>query len=130
MTDSERADWQAVGASFRTLGKRLKEHAVEAGDAMRSARSEADGGTAEEVTSALRAAMAKLDATTTDPDVAAATRDATARFLDAVKAELTGTGTATAGGEPGTATAQDAPPAEDTAEPSDPPKPLEPGPTA
>jgi hypothetical protein len=92
MADSDRADWQGVGASFRTLGARLKEHAVGAGDAMRSARTEADGGAVEEVTSALKAAMAKLDQTTTDPDVAAATRDATARLLDAIKAELTGEG--------------------------------------
>ncbi len=120
MADSDHADWQGVGASFRTLGKRLKEHALDAGDAMRSARTEADGGPVEEVTSALKAAMAKLDETTTDPDVAAATKDATARLLDAVKAELTGEGRADPGEEP----TADAPPE------GEPPKSVEPGPSA
>jgi hypothetical protein len=126
MAEIERADWQAVGASFRTLGKRLKEHAVDAGGAMRTARTETEGNAVDEVTAALKAAMTKLDATTTDPEVAAATRDATAKFLDAVKAELTGGGRSgteeapPAGGEPG----GDAGPGADG-----PPKPIEPGTT-
>ena len=120
MADNDRADWQGVGASFRTLGMRLKEHAVDAGDAMRSARTQTAGGPVDEVTNALKAAMAKIDETSTDPDVAAAAKDATARLLDAVKAELTGEGRT----EPAPGPTADAPPDEA------PPKPVESGPAA
>ena len=89
-----RADWQGVGASFRTLGRRLKEHAVDAGDAISAAKDPAAGTTRDQVTAVFTTAIAKLDETATDPEVAAATRDATARLLDAIKAELTGEGAA------------------------------------
>ena len=108
------ADWQGVGASFRTLGQRLKGHAVEAGGAISAANDQAAGGVADQVGAAFKAAVAKLDETTTDPEVAAATKDATAKLLDAIKAELTGGPT---------------PPPPPPAEP-DPPAPIEPGPTA
>ena len=106
-----RADWQGVGASFRTLGQRLKGHAVEAGGAISAANDQAAGGVADQVGAAFKAAVAKLDETTTDPDVAAATKDATAKLLDAIKAELTGGPTPPPAPEP------------------DPPAPIEPGPT-
>jgi len=99
-TDSERADWQGVGASFRILGRRLKEHAVDAGGAISAANAQAEPGVVDQVGAALKTALAKLDETTTDPEVGAATRDATARLLDAIKAELTGVGAATPPSEP------------------------------
>lgn len=92
MTDTtgNRGDWQGVAASFRVLGDRLKGHAVDAGGAISSAHGESSGGAAEQVSAVFKAAVGKLDETVTDPDVAAATKDATARLLDAIKAELTG----------------------------------------
>lgn len=88
-SDEGRADWQGVGDAFRTLGQRLKGHAVDAGGKISAANEQADG-VADQVTSAVKAAVAKLDETSTDPEVAAATKNATARLLDAIKAELTG----------------------------------------
>jgi hypothetical protein len=95
-----RADWQGVGESFRTLGRRLKDHAVDAGDAISAANADAQGGVMDQVSAAFTAAVSKLDETTTDPQVGAATRQATARLLDAIKFELTGIGDET-GGAPG-----------------------------
>jgi hypothetical protein len=97
--DEGRADWQGVGDAFRTLGQRLKGHAVDAGGKISAANEQADG-VADQVTSAVKAAVAKLDETSTDPEVAAATKDATARLLDAIKAELTGGPAAPAPAEP------------------------------
>ena len=107
-----KADWQGVGASFRTLGRRLKEHAVEAGGAITTANDAASGNALDQLSAVFTTAIGKLDETTTDPQVGAATREATARLLDAIKAELTGP-------EPGAAD-----PAPDAAEP---PKQVEPG---
>ena len=120
MGDNERADWQGVGESFRTLGKLLKTHALEAGDAVRTVGAEADGVVAG-VTATLKGALAEFDDTTTDPEVRAATKAATARFLDALKVELTG-GTETPEGSADSTTAPDAEPAVD-----EPPKAVEPG---
>jgi len=91
MSDEARADWPGVGASFRTLGKALRERAVDAGGAI-SASSEQEVGAVDQVSAVFRTAIAKLDETVTDPEVGAATRNATARLLDAIKAELTGEG--------------------------------------
>jgi hypothetical protein len=68
----------------------------------------------DQVSTAFTTAVAKLDETTTDPEIGRATRAATARLLDAIKAELTGGGT------------------DDPAPPADPapPKPIEPGPAS
>ena len=92
MTDDKagKADWQGVGASFRSLGDRLKGHAVEAGGAVSSANDDAAGSVLDQVSAVFKTAIAKLDETTTDPEVGAATKDATAKLLDAIKAELTG----------------------------------------
>ena len=103
MADSDRADWQGVGDAFRLLGSRLKKHAVETGEAVRAAGSEAEHNVVDDVTSAFKIALAKLDETTTDPETSSAAKDATAKFLDAIKAELTG------GGTPPTAPDADAP---------------------
>ena len=84
-----KADWAGVGDSFRTLGRQLSGRAKSAGDAISSATSEAEGA-ADQVGAAFKSAVDSLDATTTDPDVRAATRTATAKLLDAIKAELTG----------------------------------------
>ncbi len=92
MTDDKagKADWQGVGASFRSLGDRLKGHAVEAGGAVSSANDQSAGSVMDQVSAVFKTAIAKLDETTTDPEVGAATKDATAKLLDAIKAELTG----------------------------------------
>jgi hypothetical protein len=94
MADSDRADWQGVGASFRTLGNRLKQHAVETGEAVKAAGGQAESTIVDDVTSGFKAVMTKLEETTTDPETTAAAKDATAKFLDAIKAELTGGGAA------------------------------------
>ncbi len=116
MTDKtpDKADWQGVGDSFRSLGKQLKDRAVDAGTAISAANDQAARGVVDQVSTAFTTAVAKLDETTTDPEIGRATRTATARLLDAIKAELTGGG----GDEPD-------PPADPA-----PPKPVEPGPTS
>ena len=116
MTDStpEKADWQGVSDSFRSLGRHLKERAVDAGTAISAANDQAARGVVDQVSTAFTTAIAKLDETTTDPELGRATRTATARLLDAIKAELTGGG------------ADDSDPPADPA----PPKPVEPGPVA
>ena len=92
MTESGRADWQGVGESFRHLGRMLTEHARDAGGAISAANADAMGGVADQVSAAFRTAVERLDETTTDPEVGRAARTATARLLDAIKAELTGEG--------------------------------------
>ena len=98
-TPPERADWQGVGTSFRDLGRRLGERASAAGGAISAANGESIGGPIDRISAAFSAAVEQLDATTTDPEIGAATRTATARLLDAIKVELTGS-TATPGGPP------------------------------
>ncbi len=90
----------------------MKDRAVDAGTAISAANDQATSGVVEQVSTAFTTAIAKLDETTTDPEIGRATRTATARLLDAIKAELTG-------GDP-----------EATDPPADPgpPKPIEPGP--
>ncbi len=110
MTESERADWQGVGASFRTLGNRLKKHALETGEAVRSSGGQGESTVVDDVTSAFKAAFAKIDETTTDPETAAAAKDATAKFLDAIKVELTGGSAPTDGPKPSTPDAEEQPP--------------------
>jgi hypothetical protein len=88
-TTPAKADWAGVGDSFRTLGRHLSGKAKSAGGAISSATSEAEGA-ADQVGAAFKSAVDSLDATTTDPEVKAATRTATAKLLDAIKAELTG----------------------------------------
>lgn len=88
MSGSDTADWQGVGDAFRALGRQLKDHAVGSSDAVRAATDATDGGVVDGLTAALKAGLAGLDATTTDPEVAAAAKQATVRFLDAVTAEL------------------------------------------
>ncbi len=87
----EKADWQGVGESFRMLGRQLKDRAVDAGGAVKEANEQAEGAM-DKVTAAFKTAIDKLDETTTDPQVTQSTRNATARLLDAIKAELTGEG--------------------------------------
>lgn len=87
----EKADWQGVGESFRTLGRQLKGKAVDAGGAVKEANEQAEGAM-EKVTAAFKTAIDKLDETSTDPQVTQSAKRATARLLDAIKAELTGEG--------------------------------------
>ncbi len=88
-TEPAKADWAGVGESFRTLGRQLSGRAKSAKDDITSATGEAEGA-ADQVGAAFKTAVDNLDATTTDPEVRAATRTATAKLLDAIKAELTG----------------------------------------
>ena len=90
-----------------------KVRAVDAGSAISAANDQAAHGVVDQVSTAFTTAIAKLDETTTDPEIGRATRTATARLLDAIKAELTGGGT------------DDDPPADPA-----PPTPIEPGPSA
>lgn len=83
------ADWSGVGAAFRALGRELSGHAKDAGSAISAAREGADS-TADQVSSAFKTAVDHLDSASTDPAVGRATRTATAKLLDAIKAELTG----------------------------------------
>lgn len=83
------ADWAGVGESFRNLGRHLSGKARSAGDAISSATGEAEGA-ADQVGAAFKSAVDSLDETTSDPEVKEATRTATAKLLDAIKAELTG----------------------------------------
>lgn len=88
-TEPATADWAGVGESFRSLGRQLSGRARSAKDDISSATGAAEGA-ADQVGAAFRTAVDSLDATTTDPEVRAATRTATAKLLDAIKAELTG----------------------------------------
>jgi hypothetical protein len=83
------ADWAGVGEAFRSLGRHLSGHAQQAGDAVSSATGNAEGAV-DQVKAGFTAAVDHIDATSTDPAVGKAARDATARLLDAIKAELTG----------------------------------------
>jgi hypothetical protein len=85
----EKADWKSVGASLKTLGDKLSAHANEGSEQVKAAASEATT-TTDKATAGAKAAVAKLDATTTDPEVGAAVKDTTNKFLDALKVTLTG----------------------------------------
>ena len=110
MADSERADWQGVGASFRTLGNLLKQHAVETGEAVRASGGQAEKNVVDDVTAGFKTVLAKFDEATTDPETSAAAKDATAKFLDAIKVELTGGAASADQGEPDAPSAEDQPP--------------------
>lgn len=110
---SDKADWAGVGDAFKTLGRQLKDRTIEGADAVQTSTREVEGA-AEQLTTAFKTAFAKLDETTTDPEIKQATKTATARFLDALKAELTGEDDGPADGDP----------------PAEPPKPIAPGPIA
>ena len=84
---SSQADWQGVGDSIKDLGKKLKEHADDASDAIKSSSAPLSG-VAEQVGAVFKTGIAKLDETVTDPAVGAAARGATGKFLDALKAQL------------------------------------------
>ena len=81
------ADWQGVGESVKDLGRKLKEHASEAQDAIK-ATSAPLSGVASQLGAVFKTGMAKLDETVTDPAVGAAARGAVGAFLDALKAQL------------------------------------------
>ncbi len=81
------ADWRGVGDSIKDLGKKLKEHADDAQDAIKSSSAPLTG-VAEQVSAVFKTGIAKLDEAATDPAVGAAARGATGKFLDALKAQL------------------------------------------
>jgi hypothetical protein len=115
---SSQADWQGVGDSIKDLGKKLKEHADEAQDAIKSSSAPLTG-VAEQVGAVLKTGIAKLDEAANDPAVGAAARGATGKFLDALKAQLgaetPNTGTPNAG-TPAPVTGEDT--ASDTTKPA------------
>jgi hypothetical protein len=84
---SSQADWRGVGDSIKDLGKKLKGHADDAQDAMKSSSAPLTG-VAEQVGAVFKTGIAKLDEVATDPAVGAAARGATGKFLDALKAQL------------------------------------------
>ena len=86
MTDAH-GDWRAVGEAFRDLGLQLRDHAVEAGGAMKDAGG-ASGKVLDELGEALKAALGKFDETVTDPAVGTAARNAANTLLDAIKDEI------------------------------------------
>ena len=81
------ADWRGVGDSIKDLGKKLKAHADDAQDAIKSSSAPLTG-VAERVGAVFKTGIAKLDEAATDPAVGAAARGATGKFLDALKAQL------------------------------------------
>ena len=81
------ADWLGVGESIKDLGKKLKAHADDAQDAIKSSSAPLTG-VAEQISAVFKIGIAKLDEAATDPAVGAAARGATGKFLDALKAQL------------------------------------------
>lgn len=81
------ADWQGVGESVKDLGRKLKEHANEAQDAIKTTSAPLSG-VAAQVGAVFKTGMAKLDETVTDPAVGAAARGVAGKFLDALKVQL------------------------------------------
>ena len=84
---NSQADWRGVGDSIKDLGKKLKVHADDAQDAIKSSSAPLTG-VAEQVGAVFKTGIAKLDEAATDPAVGAAARGATGKFLDALKAQL------------------------------------------
>jgi hypothetical protein len=107
---SEKADWKGVGDSLKKLGDTLSGHAAEGTEKVKAATGEAGPGAVDQVKAGGKAAVDKLDEAAKDPEVGNALKDATNKFLDAVKVSLTG---------------GDAPAAEPAADP-EPPKAVEP----
>jgi len=86
----EKADWKGVGDSLKSLGDKLAAHATEGTAKVKEASTEAGPGAVDQVKAGGKAAVDKLDETTRDPEVGTALKEATNRFLDAVKVSLTG----------------------------------------
>ena len=84
---SSQADWQGVGDSVKELGRKLKEHASDAQDAIKSTSAPLSG-VAAQVGVVLKTGLAKLDETVSDPAIGTAARGATGKFLDALKVQL------------------------------------------
>ena len=84
---SSQADWQGVGDSVKELGRKLKEHASDAQDAIKSTSAPLSG-VAAQVGVVFKTGLAKLDETVSDPAIGTAARGATGKFLDALKVQL------------------------------------------
>lgn len=83
----EHADWTQVGAAFRALGVQLRDHAVQAGGALREVGG-GSGKVVDEIGDALRTALHHFDQTVTDPAIGASARAAVSQLLDAIKVEV------------------------------------------
>jgi hypothetical protein len=81
------ADWQGVGESVKDLGRKLKEHANEAQDAIKTTSAPLSG-VAAQVGAVFKTGMAKLDETVTDPAVGAAARGVAGKIQDSLKAQI------------------------------------------
>jgi hypothetical protein len=86
----EKADWKGVGDSLKTLGDRLSTHATEGSAVVKEASTQAGPGAVDQAKAGGKAALDKFDEATRDPEVGTALKDATNKFLDAVKVTLTG----------------------------------------
>jgi len=84
---SSQADWQGVGDSVKELGRKLKEHASDAQDTIKTTSAPLSG-VAAQVGVVFKTGLAKLDETVSDPAIGAAARGATGKFLDALKVQL------------------------------------------
>lgn len=84
---SSQADWQGVGDSVKELGRKLKEHASDAQDAIKSTSAPLSGAAAQ-LGVVFKTGLAKLDETVSDPAIGTAARGATGKFLDALKVQL------------------------------------------
>jgi hypothetical protein len=90
MNDSQStngADWQGVGDSLKDLGRTLKVHADSAQETLKSS-TKGTSGIVNQVGTVFKVGLASFDQTVTDPEVGAAAKGATGRFLDALKAQL------------------------------------------
>ena len=90
MNDSQNksgADWQGVGDSLKDLGRKLKGHADNAQETLKSSTADSTG-VVDQVGTVFKVGLASFDETVTDPEVSAAAKGATGRFLDALKAQL------------------------------------------
>lgn len=86
----QKADWKSVGDSLKVLGDRISSHASEGTAKAKAASSEAGPGAVDQAKAGGKAALDSFDTATRDPEVGAALKDTTNRFLDAVKISLTG----------------------------------------
>lgn len=84
---SGRADWKGVGTAFQRLGDRLKGHADQTGQALKSG-SDPAAPVASRVESAFKTVVAHFDQAVADPELRESARTASGSLVDAVKDEI------------------------------------------
>lgn len=110
-----KADWKSVGDSLKVLGDRISAHASDGTAKTKAATSEAGPGAVDQAKAGGKAALDSFDEATKDPEVGAALKDTTNKFLDAVKVTLTG-------GDVEAPKAEDPPPRPEEPQQVEPPK--------